>query len=166
MKVDRKVNRTYLGFEIFVPGIFGEAKKFDWPKYFDACRQNLYRIGAEQSLEILCWSVEPNEERESICHAIAVRSALEGCLPVRLTRALRPPKGYSIIDFLARSLQKNWRIEQILKGHVEAQRLQRYDRNGKRLREPIPSQLLARAILESDWRMLRPATILGRSLMP
>jgi hypothetical protein len=45
-------------------------------------------------------------------------------------------------------------VEPILKAEVKLQQLQRYDRNGKRLEEPIPEQLLARALTETNWRLL------------
>jgi hypothetical protein len=153
IRVDRKAGSTYLALEILTTGLFWD-RRFDWENYNRACRQNLYRVAAEESFPILYWSVDLSEERESITHSILVLKALDGALPLRLTRALMPPKGYTVIDFLEQALQNGWPIEPILKAQVEVQSLRRYDQQGKPLPEPLRSQLLARAVMESDWRKL------------
>jgi hypothetical protein len=63
-----------------------------------------------------------------------------------------------VIDSLKGGLQHGWPVKQILKAWVEFQQLQRYDRNAKRLEEPIPEQLLALAVTGSDWhRLISPS---------
>ena len=102
----------------------------------------------------MVWSVDLDHERASIFHHILARGWLQGTVPLSLARALRPPPGYWHLDFLERGLRRGWHVEPILKAEVKLQQLQRYDRNGKRLEEPIPEQLLARALTETNWRLL------------
>jgi hypothetical protein len=154
IKLDCNADRTYIRLEIHAAGVFSKAKESYRLNYLRTCSQHLHRVAAQKSIQILVWSVELNPEHESIVHHITVRGVLYGTLPLPIARALRPPPGYWKIDLLARGLQKGWRVERILKASVEYQRLQRHDRNGRRLEEPLPAQLLMRAIQETDWRGL------------
>ena len=147
-------SRTYIGLDISAAEVFRNIEQFDWPNYMRSCSERLHRVAAQSSIEIVVWSVDLDHERASIFHHILARGWLQGTLPLSLARALRPPPGYWHLDFLARGLQRGWRVEPILKAAVELQQLQRYDRGGKRLEEPIPEQLLARALTETHWRLL------------
>jgi hypothetical protein len=149
-----KFSRTYVGLDISAAEVFRNIKQFDWPSYVRACRERLHRVAAQSSIEIVVWSVDLDHERASIFHHILARGWLQGTLPLSLARALRPPPGYWHLDFLERGLRRGWHVEPILKAEVKLQQLQRYDRNGKRLEEPIPEQLLARALTETNWRLL------------
>jgi hypothetical protein len=102
------------------------------------------------------WSIDMDREDELIVitHHVYTRGLLLGALPRRIARTLRPTRGYLILDRLAHALEKGWPVERFLKSQVEANHLQRYDRGGKRLKDPIPGQLLARAVSDPSWRRL------------
>jgi hypothetical protein len=149
-----RLNVTNVSLKISVPAVFESLEEFDWEGYVEACRRSLYRVAARESMEVLLWSTDLDFDEQLVCHHVCVRGVLRGTLPLLIVRALRPPPGYWNLDFLARGVGLAWRMERILKAQVEAQHLKRYDRAGKRLEDPIPSQLLARALVETNWRLL------------
>jgi|SRR5579871_2572639 len=150
VKVDRHVSLTFVRIQISAPGAFPN----DWDKYLDACRQNLYRVAAQESAELRVWSFEPDEATATIVHAVVLGGELRGVVPLHVIRALRPPPEYWTIEFLARGVARGARIEPMLKAYAEFENLKRCDRHGHRLQDPLPAQLLARALMEPGWRKL------------
>ncbi len=154
IRPDPKTDRTNVSLEISARAVFRNWKDFDWPNYVRACRQSLHRVAAQDSMEILAWSIDLDFDRKSVFHHVRVRGLLRETRPLRIIRALRPPPGYWDLDFMTRCVERGGRMERLLKAQVEWQRLQRHDRTGKRLEDPIPQQLLARALTETNWRLL------------
>lgn len=153
---DRKVDCTYVSVRISAPSAIFNSKKLNWENYVEACRQSLYRLATQESTEILVWSVDLDWEDELtlITHQVYARGLLPGALPMRFARALQPARGYLTVELLARALEQGWPAERLLKYHVESNRVQRHDRAGRRLEDPIPEQLLARAVSDTGWRRL------------
>ena len=153
IRPDLKACLTHVSVEISAPAVFRNWKRFDWPKYVRGCRESLHRVSAAESIDLVISSTDLDFERELITHQICVRGILPGMLSLRIIRALRPPPGYSTLDFLKRALERGWRMEQILKACVESQRLKRHGRDGKLLEDPLPAQLLARAVMGTNWSL-------------
>jgi len=153
---DRKLDRTLVSLRISAPSAIVNSKELRWENYVEGCRQSLYRLAAQESTEILVWSIDLDWEHELILitHHVYTRGLLPGTLPIRIARTLQPPRGYLTLEFLARALEKGWPVERSLRYHVESNRLQRYDSRGRRLKDPIPEQLLARAVSDPGWRRL------------
>jgi hypothetical protein len=154
VRPDPKADGTNVSLEISAQAIFRKLERFNWENYVRECRRSLHRVAAQESMDLVVWSIDLDFDRESVFHHVRVRGALRGMSPVLIIRALRPPPGYWNLDFLTRGLERGWRVGPDLKAHVEWQRLKRHDRSGKRLADPIPQQLLARALTETNWRLL------------
>ncbi len=85
---------------------------------------------------------------------VDVRGVFLGTGPLQVVRALRPCRDYRRLAFLARAVRNDWRAQSAFRDAVETKKLCRFDRHGVRLEEPLPSQLLMRAITETNWRSL------------
>lgn len=155
IKPDRKADRTHIDVRITVPRVLEEPSP-EWEKYLAECQESLDRAADKESIEILAWSTDLDFEDELavISHHVTARGLLPGRIPLSFTRALSPARGYASLEFLSCALRNGWPIDAVLKRSVESNYLQRYDRNGKRLADPLPAHLLAIAILESGWRGL------------
>jgi hypothetical protein len=149
-----KSELTNVTLEISAKAVFRNLSKFDFGHYFNECHLSLKRVAAQESVEIVVSSVDLDFEHEWVVHRVCMRGVWRGLEPLRIMRALRPPPGYWDLDFLRRGVEKDWPMEPALKARVEYQGLKRYDHTGKRLEEPIPQQLLARAVTETHWGLL------------
>ena len=154
IRLDRIADRTSVRLEIPAARVFSHLRAFNFPNYSRACRESLYRVASQESIEILVWSIDWDWERQIVVHSVYARGLLYGTLPLRITRALGPPPGYWQLDFLERAIRKGWPVEPFLRTQAESQRLKRHDRYGKSLAEHIPEQLLARALTETNWPLL------------
>jgi hypothetical protein len=153
---DRKADRTHVYVKFSAPLVFRNSKNVEWEKYVAECRKSLHRVAAEESIEILVWSIDLDWEEELtlITHHVYARGLLPGVTPNRIARALRPARGYATLDALARALKNDLPVYPLLKRAVESNRLQRHDRNRKRLADPIPAHLLALALGSPEWRRM------------
>jgi hypothetical protein len=155
IKPDLKNNQTTVTLEIPLPGGIQDFQKIGWESYYQDCRKNLLAITSQKGLEILVWSIDFDEQYTSVCHCVAVRGVLFGAPPLQLVRAVRPTRDYRTLALLARAIREDWRLD--LRTVIESQKLYRYDRRGRRLGEPVASQLLMRAITETHWgRLISP----------
>ena len=50
----RKVDRTYVGLRMSLPGIFGNLNQPKWNRYLAECRQSLHRVAAQNRLSSWC----------------------------------------------------------------------------------------------------------------
>jgi hypothetical protein len=154
IKLDSKANLTHV--ELEIPRSEG-ARRFrqtDLDRYCRDCGSALQAVATQQGLEIIAWTVNIAESCTSISHRVTVRGILSGKRPLHIVRALRPSSAYQTLAFLARAVRNDWRTESVLREAVETQNLCRFDRHGVRLEEPLPLQLLMRAITETNWRSL------------
>lgn len=154
IRVDWKANRTYVSLEISAKRVVPNLNQRLWTRYLQMYRQSLHDVAARESMEILVWSVDLDFESETITHHVALSEARWGLSPVRIARALRPPQGYWMLDFLAKGLENGCPLKRQMLRAVEDQRLQRYDHQGRRLPAPLPVHLLAQALMETGWRLL------------
>jgi hypothetical protein len=158
VKWDRNDDRTHVYVKVSAPLFFRDPKNGNkkWEKYVANCRQSLHRVAAEESVEILVWSIdlEWEDELTVITHHVCARGLLPGATEIRIVRALKPARGYAALDFLAQALKQGLPINPFLIQAVESQRLQRYDRNRKPLAGSLTTHILAVALTGSDWRGL------------
>jgi hypothetical protein len=163
VKWDRKTDGTHVYVKFFAPLVFRDPNtgNADLEKYAADCRQRLHRVAAEQSVEILVWSIDLDWEDELtvITHHVYARGLLPGATPNRIARALKPARGYATLDLLEQALKQDLPVDPLLKRAVESQRLQRYDRKKKPLAASLTTHILALALTGSDSRagiLLRP----------
>jgi hypothetical protein len=158
VKWDRKTDGTHVYVKFFAPLVFRDPNtgNADLEKYAADCRQSLHRVAAEQSVEILVWSIDLDWEDELtvITHHVYARGLLPGATPNRIARALKPGRGYATLDLLEQALKQDLPVDPLLKRAVESQRLQRYDRKKKPLAASLTTHILALALTGSDWRGL------------
>lgn len=158
VKWDRKTDRTHVYVKFFAPLVFRDPNtgNADWEKYAADCRQSLHRVAAEQSVEILVWSIDLNWEDELtvITHHVYARGLLPGASPNRIARALKPARGNATLDLLEQALKQGLRVDPLLRHAVESQRLQRYDCKKKPLAASLTTHLFALALTGSGWRRL------------
>lgn len=154
IKWDRKVCGTHVSARFSAPG-FRDPNSGDWEKYAADCHESLHRVAARESVEILVWSIDLDWEDELILitHHVFARGLLPGATPLRIARALSPARGYATLDALTQALKNDLPVCPLLKRAAEFN-CGRYDRDRKRLRDPIPAHLLALALLEPGWRGL------------
>jgi hypothetical protein len=153
LRCDPRADRFQVDVEIRGDGIFRDLQPSAEDRYLQTCKERLDRFAAQQSLEVV-WSGHFDHQYTTIRHHLDVRGVLRLNLLSRLTRVLRPSMGYRALEFLQRGVAKGWRIEPFLRAAVESQRLQRFDLKGKRLEDPLPTQLLLRTLVETNWQPL------------
>ena len=153
LRCDPRADRFQMDVEIRGDGIFRDLQPSAEDRYLQVCKERLDRFAAQQSLEVV-WSGHFDHQDTTIRHHLGVRGIIRLNLSSRLTRVLRPSSGYRALEFLQRGVAKGWRIEPILRAAVESQRLKRFDLEGKRLEDPLPTQLLLRALEETNWQKL------------
>ena len=155
---DRKTDGTHVYVKFFAPLVFRDPNtgNADWEKYAADCRQSLHRVAAEQSVEILVWSIdlEWEDELTVIAHHVYARGLLPGATEIRIVHALKPARGYGTLNSLAQALKQGLRVDPLLRQAVVSQRLQRYDRKKKPLAASLTTHLFALALTRSDWRGL------------
>src|SRR5437899_96289 len=124
LKVELKTNKAYVSLQIFAARVLPHFNQHSWTRYLDMCRQSLHHVADEESVQIQVWSVELDRESETISHHIALSEVQDALSPVRITRALRPPQGYWMLDYLAKGLENGRQLQRPMLRAVEYHRLQ------------------------------------------
>ncbi|MCU1340196.1 MAG: hypothetical protein JWO19_5777 [Bryobacterales bacterium] len=151
---DEKRNCTRVELKIPLSEDTQDFRHINWEHYYQDCRRSLHAVATKHGLEIIVWSIDLDESFTSVSHYVTVRGVWFGILPLHIMRALRPTSAYRTLGFLKRAVQHDWRVRMFLSRAVESEKLHRYAREGKRLDEPLSSQLLMRAITETHWQHL------------
>jgi len=152
VKPDAKRNSTYVGLTIALPD--HDFRSVEWEKYYRDCRESLDAVARQHGLKIIHSVIELSQPYTSVEHRVTLGGVLWGTLPLQVMRALRPSRAYRVLRHLESAVRNDWPVELLLRTLVESQRLHVQDRHAKRLPDPIPSQLLMRAITEGCWQGL------------
>jgi hypothetical protein len=154
VKPDAKRNSTYVGLKISLSEDGQDFRHINWENYYRDCHKSLQAAARKHGLEIIVWTVEMDESYTSVSHLVTLRGILYGALPLQIMRALRPCRAYRFLGFLESAVRKDWRVQLFLNRLVESEKLHRCDYHGDPLADPIPLQLLMRAITEAPWQCL------------